>query len=161
MRSLPEKQLDARVRTVWRLVAATWVLLVLVAAFAPTLFLAHMEMAEPSWYGPAFAALALVLVALFVIALPGLRYRYWRYEVAENELYTTHGVIWRVRTVIPFVRVQNTDTTQGPILRMLGLASVTVSTAAGAHEIPGLALEEADALRDRIAEEARLAQEDL
>ena len=41
------------------------------------------------------------------------------------------------------------------------LAQVTVSTAAGNHEIPGLLVEDADELRDLIATQARLAQEDL
>ena len=40
-------------------------------------------------------------------------------------------------------------------------AQVTVSTAAGNHEIPGLLVEDADELRDLIATQARLAQEDL
>ena len=56
---------------------------------------------------------------------------------------------------------QNTDTRQGPILRAFGLSSVTVATAAGEHEIPGLALDVAEQLRDRAAELARLAQEDV
>ena len=50
---------------------------------------------------------------------------------------------------------------QGPILRAFGLSSVTVATAAGEHEIPGLGIEEADVLRDRAAELARLAREDV
>ena len=44
---------------------------------------------------------------------------------------------------------------------MFGLASVTVATAAGEHEIPGLAFDVAEQLRDRAAELARLAQEDV
>ena len=71
------------------------------------------------------------------------------------------GIIWRKRFIIPFIRVQNTDTRQGPVLRAFGLSSVTVATAAGEHEIPGLGMEEAEQLRDRAAELARLAQEDV
>ena len=44
---------------------------------------------------------------------------------------------------------------------MFGLASVTVATAAGEHEIPGLAFDVAEQLRDRAAELARLAREDV
>ena len=67
----------------------------------------------------------------------------------------------RKRFVIPFIRVQNTDTRQGPLLRMMGLASVTISTAAGSMEIPGLPAAEAETLRDQAAEFARLAKEDV
>lgn len=62
---------------------------------------------------------------------------------------------------MPFIRVQNTDTRQGPILRAFGLASVTVSTAANNHVIVGLDVQVADQLRDRAAELARLAREDV
>ena len=71
------------------------------------------------------------------------------------------GIIWKKRYIIPFIRVQNTDTKQGPILRAFRLASVTVSTAAGSHEIPGLDMEEAENVRDSAAEFARIAREDV
>ena len=104
---------------------------------------------------------SLFLVVLLAGVLPNIRYVRWRYEVGEHELDIMRGIFWRKRFVIPFIRVQNTDTKQGPIMRSFGLAQVTVSTAAGEHEIPGLEVEEADALRDVIATQARLAQEDL
>ena len=71
------------------------------------------------------------------------------------------GIFWRKRFVIPFIRVQNTDTQQGPILRLFGLSSVTVATAAGNRAIPGLDAAEAAEVRDRAAELARLAREDV
>ncbi len=46
-------------------------------------------------------------------------------------------------------------------MRAFGLASVTVATAAGEHEIPGLAMGEAEILRDKAAELARIAREDV
>ena len=107
------------------------------------------------------AALFIVLAVVFVAVLPPVRYARWRYEVSQDYLEIARGIIWRKRFVIPFIRVQNTDTRQGPVLRAFGLASVTVSTAAGEHEIPGLDVEEAEVLRDRAAELARIAREDV
>ena len=46
-------------------------------------------------------------------------------------------------------------------MRAFGLSSVTVATAAGEHEIPGLETSVAEELRDRAAEFARIAQEDV
>ena len=46
-------------------------------------------------------------------------------------------------------------------MRAFGLAQVTVATAAGEHQIPGLTVQEADALRDVIATQARLARGDI
>ena len=110
-----------------------------------------------------FIAVVVLAVSLliFCVVVPQLRYIRWRYEVGQWELDIQKGIIWRTRIIVPFIRVQNTDTKQGPIQRALGLASVTVSTAAGSHEIPGLTADEADKLRDAIATQARLAQEDI
>ena len=101
------------------------------------------------------------LVVLFIVFIPKIRYARWRWGVTDEFLEIAKGIIWRRRTVIPFIRVQNTDTRQGPLMRAFGLADVTVSTAAGEHVIPGLAVADAEALRDRAAELARIAREDV
>ena len=105
--------------------------------------------------------MTIALVVLFVVLLPKIRYARWRWGVTDEFLEIAKGIIWRRRTVIPFIRVQNTDTRQGPLMRAFGLADVTVSTAAGEHVIPGLAAADAEALRDRAAELARIAREDV
>jgi len=51
------------------------------------------------------------------------------------------------RTLIPMIRVQHVDSSQGPLLKKYRLASVTISTAATVHEIPALDEEEAEELR--------------
>ena len=65
------------------------------------------------------------------------------------------------RIIVPLVRVQHVESKQGPIMKANGLASVLVSTAGESFEIPGLAEAEAAELRDRVAELARLAKEDV
>ena len=102
-----------------------------------------------------------VVLVVWLVVLPPIRYARWRYEVSEDYLDIAKGIVWRKRYTIPFIRVQNTDTRQGPILRAFGLASVTVATAAREHEIPGLQFETAEQLRDRAAELARIAREDV
>ena len=121
--------------------------------------------AEPAgWIFIVLAAVAIayvVALVVWLVVLPPIRYVRWRYEMSPEYLDIARGIIWRKRFIIPFIRVQNTDTRQGPVLRAFGLSSVTVATAAGEHEIPGLGMEEAEQLRDRAAELARLAQEDV
>ncbi|MFQ9741564.1 MAG: PH domain-containing protein [Slackia sp.] len=161
MRPLPN-QLDPKVKSVWRISDALWLTLAY-AVCSATFFIVALVDPHPRGHGSWLRYDGCMIVALVVMVgiLPPIRHMRWRYEVGENELDIARGIIWRARFVIPFVRVQNTDTKQGPILRMFNLASVTVSTAAGEHVIPGLAFEEADMLRDRIATQARLAQEDV
>ena len=163
MREMPANQLNPRIKNVWRISDAIWIVIAFLCCFAPFAIIAAVEPSE-TWAGFVALMVAVVFAALFVffvVVLPPIRYARWRYELSPEYLDIACGIIWRKRYVIPFIRVQNTDTQQGPILRAFGLSSVTVSTAAGAHEIPGLDVAAADELRDRAAELARLAREDV
>jgi membrane protein YdbS with pleckstrin-like domain len=112
-----------------------------------------------------FLAIAIILVLLytwfFVLLFPKLRWRRWTYDIHEHEIDLLRGVVFTTRTIIPMVRIQHVNTKQGPILRRYELASITFSTAAGTHEIPGLSTETADQVRERIAELARVSREDV
>lgn len=161
MRELPAHQLDPKVKIVWRINDAIWLTLVFLCVFVPFAVVA----AGGEQVAVVGAVITLVVYALalvlWLVVLPPIRFSRWRYELSDDYLGIARGIVWRKRFVIPFIRVQNTDTRQGPILRMFGLASVTVATAAGEHEIPGLAFDVAEQLRDRAAELARLAREDV
>lgn len=164
MREMPANQLNSKMKNVWRISDSIWIVLAFLCCFVPFAVAGLLLPEERSWILLVLLGELVVLgilIALFIVILPPIRFARWRYEVSEDYLDIAKGIIWRKRYIIPFIRVQNTDTKQGPILRAFGLASVTVSTAAGEHEIPGLALEEAELLRDRAAELARLAREDV
>ncbi|MEC4185330.1 PH domain-containing protein [Adlercreutzia sp. R21] len=163
MRDMPASQLNPRIKNAWRISDAIWIVIVFLCCFVPFALVSAIA-PEEEWAG--FVALIVavafaVVFVLCVVVLPPIRYARWRYELTPDYLDIARGIFWRKRFIIPFIRVQNTDTRQGPVLRAFGLASVTVATAAGEHEIPGLAIDEADLLRDRAAELARLAREDV
>ncbi|OUO92509.1 hypothetical protein B5F40_01030 [Gordonibacter sp. An230] len=161
MKELPAHQLNPRIKMVWRINDAIWLTVAFVCAFAPCAILAAGgNSAAVVGAAITFAVYVLALV-LWLVVLPVIRFARWRYELSDDYLDIAKGIVWRKRFVIPFIRVQNTDTRQGPILRLFGLASVTVATAAGEHEIPGLAFDVAEQLRDHAAELARLAREDV
>ncbi|MDP4086413.1 MAG: PH domain-containing protein [Bacillota bacterium] len=105
--------------------------------------------------------LGLIFSFLDIYLFPLLRWKYWRYEVREEEIELQGGVIIKRRTLIPMVRVQHVDTVQGPIYRTYHLASVIVHTAATVHEIPALEEKEADRLRISISKLARVSDEDV
>lgn len=158
-----KQKLDPRIKNVWRINDAIWLTVVFACVFVPFLIVT-LAAPEEDWAFIVAAVVAAVYAAalvVFLAILPPIRYKRWSFELNEDYLDIALGIIWRKRFVIPFIRVQNTDTRQGPILRAFGLSSVTVSTAAGSHEIPGLSSEEAGKLRDRAAELARLAREDV
>jgi uncharacterized protein len=107
----------------------------------------------------AWMLLPLGVAAVGVVAVPELRWRRWRYEVRDEEIDLQHGTVRITRTLVPMLRVQHVDTTQGPLDQALGLATVVVHTAAGATTIPALEEAHAGRLRDHIATLARTADE--
>lgn len=163
MKQLPECQLDPRIKNVWRMNDGIWItvcMLIALACVAP-----FVLMPETSDVGfcllVAVLVIAVILYLMLIVILPPIRYVRWRYEISPDYLDIAKGIIWRKRYIIPFIRVQNTDARQGPLLRMFHLSNVTVATAAAEHVIPGLDVKIAEELRDRAAEFARLAREDV
>ncbi len=146
--------LDPRAKSVWRVQTALVAVPLALVALAAAAFLLV------SGSGSLLSALVglggVVFALVWIWPLNEIRYRRWRWEVNELEVRLQHGLIVIERTVIPMVRVQHVDTSQGPIMKAFGLSEVKVSTAAGAHAIPALADEDANALRDRIAVLARV-----
>ena len=172
MRALPSRKLDRRITRVWRLSAIVniiiWsaVCIIPIAAVAVVLSDsgdsdARIASAILGIISLAALVLMVALVVILVVIVPKIRWIQWSFEVLDEEIDIHKGIFWRKRIIIPLIRVQNVDTRQGPIMRANGLASFTVSTAAGEHEIPGLLEAEADALRDQVAVLARIAQEDV
>ena len=85
------------------------------------------------------------------------RYGNWGFEVRDDHLYIEHGVIRKVYSMVPYVRVQHIDTDRGPLDRILGLSTLRVYTAGskGADiKIPGLAREEASELQKKLRDSA-------
>ncbi|WP_135805271.1 PH domain-containing protein [Halorussus marinus] len=103
--------------------------------------------------GAWIAVVAAVAVLGVGVGYVLVKYRVWAFEVRDDDLYLERGVLTRVHTVVPFVRVQHVDTQRGPIERAAGLSSVVVYTAGsrGADvTIPGLTPDRADALQERL-----------
>lgn len=163
MQPLPTQQLNPKIKSVWRINDAIWITLCYLICIVPCAIFSVVSPEETWTLGllVVFTVLFVLLLVLFLVVLPPIRYARWRYQLSEDYLDIARGIFWRKRFIIPFIRVQNTDSRQGPILRAFGLSSVTVSDAAGSHEIPGLDSAEAEALRDKAAELARLAREDV
>ena len=172
MRALPTRKLDKRITRVWRLSAVInvvfWSLLCLIPLFIALVVVSadsslgdQTDVLVLTIFNVVFAILAVVALIVFVVIVPKIRWIQWSFEVYDQEIDIHKGIFWKKRIIIPLIRVQNVDTRQGPIMRANGLASFTVATAAGEHEIPGLQVQEADELRDHVAILARIAQEDV
>ncbi len=158
MRKIPNQQIDKRALRVWK-----------IAYFFQSLFFLLI----PAFYGVGFYFLdfpfwglfvitivVISVMLLFIFLIPYFKWKSWRYDVLEHEIDLQQGILITVRTLIPMNRVQHVDTKQGPLLRYYQLATVTIVTAATIHEIPALSEEVANRLRDRIAQLARVNEDD-
>lgn len=113
---------------------------------------------------PLRIALPILIVVLFVSALFAFRrVRAMGYLLREDDLVFRRGIMFERVVAVPYGRLQLVDVTRGPLLRMLGLATlkfVTASAATGV-QLPGLRLDDAEQLRDRLIELAETRRSGL
>jgi hypothetical protein len=140
------RPLDPRVRQLWWIIGAVAVLVLAGVSWVPGLVLGSSWRNLPP-------LIVLVVGAPAAALIPWMRYRRWRFALREHDLWIQHGVLWLNTSVIPYARLQFVDTTQGPLDRALGLAQLVVHTAAPgtSGRLPGLALDDAEALREKLA----------
>ena len=143
------RQLDSRVQSAWRI---GLMVRTVVFTLLSTLIPGSAPGAPLLWLVPPVVAAGMIAL---VIYWPGLRYRHWAFRIRRDDIFVHHGVLWRTTSIVPLARIQHVDTERGPVERWLGLAKLIVFTA-GVHgartTIPGLDAEEAELLRDHLAD---------
>jgi len=95
----------------------------------------------------------ITLYVLTVLFLPERRYRRWGYRQEGRGIRIASGLIVRRETVVPYDRVQHIDISRGPIERFFSVATLTLHTAGSYNstvDLPGLAHEDAERMRDEI-----------
>lgn len=100
-----------------------------------------------------FTGIIFLIGLISVFFYPGLAYKYWRFEVRDEELYLERGILTRVYTTTPYSRIQHIDVEQSLFDRWLGLGKLVIYTAGtkGADLlIPGLPIDYAEDLRDKL-----------
>ena len=129
-----------------------WVVLSAIAIVLDQVLLADTDFyGLPSTLVPLIGIISLVMV-------PQRIYRRLGYRLGERLLQVVRGWMFHTDTMVPFVRVQHIDVTQGPVEKLFGVATLVVHTA-GTHNsivtVPGLALDRAAEIRDVIREHVR------
>ena len=148
----PDLPLDPRAVTLWRLQGLVR-LAVLGLPFAVVVG-GGLATVGGAALGLAAAAVLLLGHLTLTVVWPALEYRAFRYAVREHDLLVQSGVLFRRWSAVPHSRIQHVDTRQGPLERGLGLSRLLVYTAAGMSadsNIPGLASEDAERLRDLLS----------
>lgn len=103
----------------------------------------------------AIAATAALLCVLAASAgLDVAEIRRLAYQLREHDVSLRSGVITHRTETVPFSRIQHVNLTRGPIERALGLASIEVTSAGPNLTIPGLAMAEAERVKQLVSERA-------
>lgn len=138
------EHLDPKVERLWQVNAALgWVLWIALAVVA------LLVLERSPWWALIVPALAVP----YVLIVPPRRYRRFTFRVGEADVRVAQGWLWQMESVVLHSRIQHVDTRQGPVERMMGLATVVVFTAGSVGamvSIPGLDSARADALRDQL-----------
>lgn len=94
---------------------------------------------------------ALTLLAFPVTIIPlWIKYRTLRYRFDDEGIWRAQGILWKREVNVAYRRIQDIHLTSGLLQRWLGLATVSIQTAAGSSS-PEVTIEgvlEAEALRD-------------
>ena len=156
------KKLDKRVLKLWYIHAAI-ASLVPAAVFAiAAVILYSMETSDEVTFAvllsvglPVFLILALILI------MPALRYKMYAWGYDNKRIIVKQGVIFKRRVVIPVCQIQDLHRTQGPIMMMLNLSDVTISTAGSNFDISTLTTDEADSMIDELERNLETRIEEL
>ena len=102
-----------------------------------------------------------LLLLCITLIMPVLRYKMYAWGYDDKRIVVKQGVIFRQRVVIPVCQIQDLHRTQGPLMMMLKLSGVTISTAGSNFDISTLTTEEADRLIDALEQNLETRVEEL
>jgi membrane protein YdbS with pleckstrin-like domain len=103
-----------------------------------------------------------VATPVYLVVMPRWRYRVHRWEATQMAVYTQTGWLTQERRIAPMNRIQTVDLHRGLLARLLGVATVTVTTAsaAGPLTVEGLDLDVAERLATAVTASAEAEEDD-
>ncbi|WP_194756729.1 PH domain-containing protein [Aliidiomarina indica] len=109
--------------------------------------------AVPLWAAGIFWGALFVLWLILIFLWAPRRFRVTAFATEPKEVHFRVGALWYRHTAVTHNRIQHLEIEQSPFERMLGLARLIIFTAGGSGAdltIPGLARDDAMALRDEL-----------
>ncbi len=119
------KKLDKKVKILWFIESVIWVALILVGVILPIIF------ADESVKLILALSLGIPmgLLSIFLLVYPILRYHFYSYYYDEERILIYKGVIFKRSVILPVRQIQDIHIYQGPLMHIMGLSGVSVSTA--------------------------------
>lgn len=111
------------------------------------------------WYVPAGLAGLTAVILAFVWWWSGAYARTVGFRLTDDEIESRGGVWWHSQSTVPYSRITNAETKQGPITRRFGVGSVAIQTAGqGAQSTAELTIQgvaDYEDLREQVLESVR------
>jgi hypothetical protein len=96
----------------------------------------------------------LVVIIIVFVVWTRLYYDTMAYELHDDELRWRRGVWFRTTGIVPYNRITNLDLKQGPVMRWLGISTISIQTAGySGQAVPEIrieAIEQAEELRELL-----------
>ena len=155
-------KLDKSVLKLWYIRAAIGALALVGVLVTTLVILLATEVAANVMLAVSFSVgIPVVLLLCIILIMPVLRYKMYAWGYDDKRIVVKQGVIFRQRVVIPVCQIQDLHRTQGPIMMMLKLSDVTISTAGSNFDISTLTTDEADRLIDALEQNLETRIEEL
>ncbi len=155
-------KLDKSVLKLWYIRAAIGALALVGVAVSVFAILLATEAASNVILAVSFGVgIPVILLLCIILIMPVLRYKMYAWGYDDKRIVVKQGVIFRQRVVIPVCQIQDLHRTQGPIMMMLKLSGVTISTAGSNFDISTLTTDEADRLIDALEQNLETRIEEL
>jgi len=156
------KKLDKRVLKLWYIRAAFRALALLGVFVSATIILIAAGASSNVMLAVLLGVgIVVALLVAITLIMPALRYKMYDWGYDDKRIIVKQGVIFRKRVVIPVCQIQDLHRTQGPLMMMLKLSGVTISTAGSNFDISTLTTEEADRMIDELERNLEARNEEL
>jgi uncharacterized protein len=154
--------LDDRERSLAPKVVTSWRIGTLVSLLLPTIVLSTLGFVFLEAWGWVMLGSLIALNLFLALWYAPARYKRWRWQLTELAVELRFGVIVRQQETVPYFRIQQIDIVQGPLDRVLDLATlqVTTASASGSASLPGIANDDAPTVRAELLARAAAAVAD-
>jgi len=136
--------------TTWFIVDFALIILVILSCLLVTQILAY----EPDWLITGLILTGLLILIVIFVAWVRLYYQSMWYELRDDEMSWKRGVWFRRTGIVPYNRITNLDVIQGPVMRRVGISTLSIQTAGySGQAVPEIrieGIEHADDLRELI-----------
>lgn len=136
--------LDKKVRKIWlirNVLLSMLVALGLIPAFISNEILVIIGILIP-----------VLLIIILLMIWPFLKYKFYSFGYDDKRIAINYGVIFRHRVIVPIRQIQDLHTYNGPIMSLMNLSGIIVSTAGSNFSIAGMLNEDANKMVSDLEE---------